>query len=105
MTEQEFKEIKARAKETYQSAVQNTKDRDALLAEVKRLQAERDSAAALLKRAKYIMVFHSDRCNVNPMHNFNGSEEHCAEYRHVVMDIENEIWRGVQENERKCEYT
>ncbi len=43
---------------------------------------------ALAERARNIMHFHSQRCDVRPMHNYGGMEEHCVEYRAVVKDID-----------------
>ncbi len=42
----------------------------------------------LLERAKYIMDFHADRCPIRPKTNYSGCEEHLAEYRKVMRDIE-----------------
>lgn len=61
---------------------------DRLTAENEGFRVERAAAQELLNRAKAIMLFHSDRCDVNPMRNYSGSEEHCAVYRAVVRDIQ-----------------
>ena len=52
------------------------------------LRDEIEAKNELLRRAKDIMLFHSSRCNVNPMVNYSGSEEHCVEYRVVVAEID-----------------
>jgi len=47
-----------------------------------------EAMRTLLNRAYEIMIFHSGRCDINPMINGSGYEEHCVEYRAVVRDIE-----------------
>jgi len=52
------------------------------------IKANVEAMRTLLDRAYKIMLFHSGRCDINPMCNLSGYEEHCVEYRNVVRDIE-----------------
>lgn len=56
-------------------------DTPLLVAEVRRL-------TVLCERARNVMLFHTGRCPLNPMHNYSGSESHLSEYRHVMRDID-----------------
>ena len=51
-------------------------------------QAENAKLRDLLKKAAYIMWFHTQRCPMDIMHNFSGSDEHLAEYRGVMKALQ-----------------
>jgi hypothetical protein len=56
--------------------------------EYERLKNENDRKDELLKRARYIMDFHASRCPLHPHTNHSGCEEHLAEYRNIIKDID-----------------
>lgn len=47
----------------------------------------------LLERVRNIMAFHSSRCDMHPLSNGSGLEEHCSEYRAVFDNVKQALMR------------
>lgn len=48
----------------------------------------RETLEQLCKRAAAVMSFHAGRCPLHPNTNYSGCEEHLAEYRSVIKEID-----------------
>lgn len=52
------------------------------------IQVERDNLRVLVDRAGSVMMFHNARCDLHPLSNYSGHEEHLGEYKKVVEEIQ-----------------
>ncbi|MBP2653330.1 MAG: hypothetical protein H6Q73_899 [Firmicutes bacterium] len=55
--------------------------------QLKKAQADNAAIRGALGRAQSIMAFHAARCPLNIPNNYNGTEEHLAEYRAVYRNL------------------